>query len=70
MSTLKLKNELQVMIKEGDENFIKFFFDMAKAYKSQLVKDKMIEEGEEDIENGRLFSLEEAKEIVLKWKKE
>ena len=30
----------------------------------------MIEEGEEDIENGRLFSLEEAKEIVLKWKKE
>jgi predicted transcriptional regulator len=47
-----------------------FFFDMAKAYKSQLVKDKMIEEGEEDIENGRLFSLEEAKEIVLKWKKE
>ena len=43
---------------------------MGKAYKSQLVKDKMIEEGEEDIENGRLFSLEEAKEMVLKWKKE
>ena len=43
---------------------------MGKAYKSQLVKNKMIEEGEEDIENGRLFSLEEAKEMVLKWKKE
>lgn len=37
---------------------------MAKAYKGQLQKDKMIAEGEEDIKAGRTLSLQEAKKIA------
>jgi hypothetical protein len=40
---------------------------MVKSYIVQKRKDKMIAEGEEDIKNGRLHSLKDAKEIMDKW---
>ena len=67
MSTMELKQELHEFVNLGDDKFVKTFYEMAKAYMDKLRKDKMIEEGEEDIKNGRLYSLKEAKEIMDKW---
>ncbi len=67
MSTLELKKELKNYIDDGDDKFIKIFYEMAKAYMLQRDKDKMIAEGEKDIKNGQTFTLEEAKEIMKKW---
>ncbi len=67
MSTLELKKELKNYIDDGDDKFIKIFYEMAKAYMLQRDKDKMIAEGEKDIKNGQTYTLEEAKEIMKKW---
>ncbi len=67
MSTLELKKELKNYIDDGDDKFIKIFYEMAKAYMLQRDKDKMIAEGEMDIKNGQTYTLEEAKEIMKKW---
>lgn len=66
MSTLELKQELHEFINDGDEKFIKMFYEMAKAYMTQKRKDKMIAQGEDDIEKGHLHTLKEAKEIMDK----
>ncbi len=67
MSTIELKKELKNYIDDGDDKFIKIFYEMAKAYMLQRDKDKMIAEGEKDIKNGQTYTLEEAKEIMKKW---
>ncbi len=67
MSTIELKKELKNYIDDGDDKFIKIFYEMAKAYMLQRDKDKMIAEGEMDIKNGQTYTLEEAKEIMKKW---
>ena len=67
MSTIELKKELHNYIENADDQFVKMFYEMAKAYMLQKNKDKMIEEGEKDIKNGQTYSLEEAKEIMKKW---
>ena len=64
MSTIELKQELHNYIDQGDDKFIKMFYEMAKAYMLQKQKDKMIAEAEEDIEKGHTYSLKEAKEIM------
>lgn len=69
MSTVELKQELHELINQGDDRFVKMFYEMAKAYISQAKHDKMIAEGEEDIKAGRTYSLKEAKEIMDKWEK-
>ena len=48
MSTIDLKQELHEFINQGDDKFVKMFYEMAKAYLVQLRKDKMIAESEED----------------------
>ena len=68
MSTIELKRELHSFIDEEDDKSVKIFYQMVKSYIVQKRKDKMIAEGEEDIKNGRLHSLQEAKEIMDKWK--
>ena len=67
MRTIQIKKELHNLIEEGDDKFVKMFYEMAKAYMIQKRKDKMITEGEEDIKEGRLHSLKEAREIMDKW---
>lgn len=66
MSTIELKQELHNYIDKGDDKFIKMFYEMAKAYMLQKQKDKMIAEAEEDIEKGRVYSLEEVKKLMDK----
>ena len=67
MSTIELKRELHSLIDEEDDKSIVIFYQMVKSYIVQKRKDKMIAEGEDDIKNGRLHSLKEAKEIMDKW---
>ena len=67
MSTIELKKELHNYIENADDQFVRMFYEMAKAYMLQKNKDKMIAEGEKDIKNGQTYSLEEAKEIMKKW---
>lgn len=67
MSTIELKKELHNYIENADDQFVKMFYEMAKAYMLQKNKDKMISEGEQDIKNGQTYSLEEAKELMKKW---
>ena len=68
MSTVELKQELHELINQGDDRFVKMFYEMAKAYISQAKHDKMIPEGEEDIKMGRLHSQDEVKKIINSWK--
>ena len=67
MRAIELKRELHSFIDEEDDKSVKMFYQMVKSYIVQKRKDKMIAEGEEDIKNGRLHSLKDAKEIMDKW---
>jgi len=64
MSTIEKKQELHKFIDMGDAKFVKMFYEMAKVYMQQLEKDKMILEGEEDIQAGRTYSIKEAKKML------
>ncbi len=64
MSTIEIKQQLHRFIEEGDDKFVRMFYEMAKAYDVQLKKDNMIAEGEEDVANGRVYSLDEAREML------
>jgi hypothetical protein len=68
MNTLELKQELHEFINQGDDKFVKMFYEMAKAYVVQLRKDKMIAESEEDIKSGRIHSQDEVTQIINSWK--
>lgn len=64
MNTVEIKEELHQFIDNGDDTFIKMFYEMAKAYIVQLEKDRMIAEGEEDVAMGNTHTLKEAREIL------
>lgn len=68
MSTLELKQELHQFINEGDEKFIKMFYEMAKAYSIQIKKDRMIAESENDIKAGKIHSQTEVQKMIESWK--
>jgi hypothetical protein len=67
MKTIELKKELHSFIDEEDDKSVKIFYGMVKSYIIQKRKDKMIAEGEDDIKNGCLHSIKEAKEIMDRW---
>ena len=67
MSTIELKQELHDYINQGDEKFVKMFYEMAKAYIQQLQQDKLIAESEEDIKAGRVYNLDETQKIINSW---
>ena len=67
MSTIELKQELHNYINQGDEKFVKMFYEMAKAYLEQLQQDKLMAESEEDIKAGRVHNLDETQKIINSW---
>jgi predicted transcriptional regulator len=67
MKAIELKRELHSFIDEEDDKSVEIFYQMVQSYIVQKRKDKMIAEGEDDIKNGRMHSLKEAKEIMDKW---
>ena len=64
MNTPEIKEKLYKLIEDGDETFLKVFYEMAQAYVSRTEKDAMIAEGEEDIEADNVVSLDEARKIL------
>lgn len=68
MSTTEIKRELHRFIDKGDDKFVKMFHEMAKAYTVQIEKDTMIREGEDEIRNGQVYALSEAREKLKDWK--
>ena len=68
MSTLEIKQELHDIINQGDDKLVKTFYEMAIAYLSQMRKDKLIAESEEDIKEGIIHSQTEAQKIIESWK--
>ena len=67
MGTLEIKKELHEYIDQGDEKFVKMFYEMAKAYVEQLRQDTLVEESEEDIIAGRIYNLDETQKIINNW---
>ena len=67
MKALELKKELHNLINQGDEKFIKMFYEMAKAYMQQLQHDKLMAESEKDIQSGNIYNLEETQKIINNW---
>ena len=67
MKALELKQELHNLINQGDEKFIKMFYEMARAYMQQLQHDKLIAESEKDIQSGNVYDLEETQKIINSW---
>ena len=67
MKALELKKELHNLINQGDEKFIKMFYEMAKAYMQQLQHDKLMAESEKDIQSGNVYNLEETQKIINNW---
>ena len=67
MKALELKQELHKFINQGDDKFIKMFYEMAKAYMQQLQHDKLIAESEKDIQSGNVYNLEETQKIIDSW---
>lgn len=64
MSTIEIKQELQNIINNNDDKFVKEIYKMVVNYQLTLKEEKMILEGEEDIKNGSTYSLEEAKKMI------
>ena len=67
MNAIELKREVHSFKDQKDDKTVEMLYQMVQSYRIQKRKDKMIAEGEEDIKNGRLYSLKEAKEIMDKW---
>lgn len=70
MTTTEAKKELSRLIEIGDDQLIDKMYNTAKSYMEQKRLDRMIAEGEADIEAGRTYSLKEVKKIIDDWKLE
>lgn len=67
MSTATLKEELHRLIENGDESFVKNFYNLAKIYLEKSEMDNLISEGEDDIKAARLYSSQEIKNFIDSW---
>jgi predicted transcriptional regulator len=70
MTTTEAKKELSRLIEIGDDQLIDKMYNTAKSYMKQKRLDRMIAEGEANIEAGRTYSLKEARKIIDDWKLE
>lgn len=65
MSTLEIRNEILEIVKNEDESSLQNLYQIIKNYKHQKQLDKMIKEGEDDIKNGRTYTIKQAKKMIL-----
>ena len=65
MSTTDIRNELRKYIEIADGQFLNILYETATQYITQKQLGQMIKEGEEDIKEGRTYSIEDAKKIML-----
>ena len=64
MSTLEIRNEILEIVQNEDEKSLKNLYQIIKEYKNKKLLDKMIAEGEEDIKNGNVYNIEEARKMI------
>ncbi len=70
MGALELRKELHKYIEIGDNQFLDALYKTAKTYIERKQLDRMIVEGEEDIQAGRVHSQKEVKKMINHWTKE
>jgi ADP-dependent phosphofructokinase/glucokinase len=69
MSTLEIKRELHELIDKGDEAMVQGFYSLLKNYLNNKEEYELLAESEEDIKEGRIYSINEVKNIVAGWRK-
>lgn len=67
MSTLEIRKEILEIVQNEDESSLKNLYQIIKKYKHQKQLDKMIEEGEEDIKNGDVYTTDEVEVMLKSW---
>lgn len=70
MSKDKRKEKLYKLINDGDEGFLNLVEEAATNYygdSTQEENDTVIAESESDIESGKVYSIDEARNIALSW---
>ena len=70
MGSLEIREELHKYIEIGDKQFLNVLYNTAKSYIEQKKLDRMIAEGEADIEAGRLHSQQDVQKMIEDWTKE
>jgi predicted transcriptional regulator len=70
MGALEIREELQRYIEIGDKQFLNALYETAKNYMEQKRLDRMIAEGEADINAGRLHSQKDVQNMIEDWVKE
>lgn len=70
MGALEIREELHKYIEIGDSQFLNTLYETAKKYMEQKQLDRMIAEGEADIEAGRLHSQQDVQKMIEDWTKE
>jgi porphobilinogen deaminase len=70
MGSLEIREELQRYIEIGDKQFLNTLYETAKNYMEQKRLDRMIAEGEADINAGRLHSQKDVQKMIEDWTKE
>lgn len=70
MKALKLRKELQKYIEIGDPQFLDALYKSAKSYIEQKQLDRMIIEGEDDINSGFVHSQDDVQKMIENWTKE
>ena len=69
MSIIEIKKELHTFIDESDEKSLQDFYELAMKYLNQKKEDLLMAEAENDIKEGRTYSVNEVKEMISEWTK-
>lgn len=64
-----MRKELHELIDREDTSTLESIYGLIKKYISHKEEWEMIEEAEEDIKAGRIFSTEEVKSMIESWTK-
>jgi hypothetical protein len=69
MTTTEIKRELHNYIEIGNDDFVEWLYKVVREQLYQMEMDRMIEEAEEDIRAGRVYSSEEIEKMIKDWRK-
>ena len=67
MSIIEIKKELHAFIDESDEKSIHDFYELSIKYLNQKKEDILMAEAENDIKEGRTYSVDEVKDMISEW---
>jgi predicted transcriptional regulator len=67
MSTIELRKELHEFIETADQQFLNTLYETAQSYLEKKKLDKMIADGEADIESGNVHTQTEVQKMIESW---